>query len=316
MRPFQFRIGARWGRPSTLTRNKSCSCSTRRFRSLALRRPREAISRSARPPVRGRSLRAKLRDDLLSFDTTLLTSRPGLPAGRTLKKKMFRMNKQLKYIIVFLFMVTLAAAQTAIADPVTVELAEGTPPADPGGLIPPTTTTTTTTTTSTLPTIPRCPDGLAGATAGSKSGYNYWSFDDSGLCNPDPSWAGSLTLFCFENPQVDLTRSDMVDWESITPDGEYYSLGWVGDFNGDGESDVLLDHYTKSPTIMLLPSTDGFGALAAIVTGAQADYQGTIQVHPEACYICGCYRGRLLRARREDHDGGRLAPKDRRRARR
>ena len=43
MGPFQFRIGARCARPSKLTRNKSCSRSVRRFRSLAFRRPREPI---------------------------------------------------------------------------------------------------------------------------------------------------------------------------------------------------------------------------------------------------------------------------------
>ena len=41
------------------------------------------------------------------------------------------MSKQLRYII-FLFIVVIAAAQTAIADPVAVELAERTSPADPG----------------------------------------------------------------------------------------------------------------------------------------------------------------------------------------
>ncbi len=90
------------------------------------------------------------------------------------------MSRQLQYIVVLLFMVTLAAAQTAIAQSISVELAEKTPPVDPGDPTlagnPPTTTTTTTTTT-TLPTIPRCPDGLAGATAGSKDGYNYWAFE-------------------------------------------------------------------------------------------------------------------------------------------
>ena len=45
---------------------------------------------------------------------------------------MFRMSKHLIYIVVSLFIVVIAAAQTAIADSVTVELAERTPPADPG----------------------------------------------------------------------------------------------------------------------------------------------------------------------------------------
>ena len=69
------------------------------------------------------------------------------------------MSKHLTYVVVSLFLVVIVAAQTAIADSVTVELAEKTPPADLGDPIlsapPPTTTTTTT-----LPTIPRCPDEL------------------------------------------------------------------------------------------------------------------------------------------------------------
>ena len=58
-----------------------------------------------------------LSDDLLSFDTTLPTSCPGLSAGRTLKEMMFRMSKQLRYIIILLFIVVIAAAQTANAQP-------------------------------------------------------------------------------------------------------------------------------------------------------------------------------------------------------
>ena len=42
------------------------------------------------------------------------------------------MSKQLRYIIVFLFIVVIAAAQTANAQSISVELAEKTPPADPG----------------------------------------------------------------------------------------------------------------------------------------------------------------------------------------
>ena len=85
---------------------------------------------------------------------------------------MICMSKQLQYIVVLLFMVPLAAAQTANAQSITVELAEKTPPADPGDPTmpgpPPTTTTTTT-----LPTIPRCPNSIAGATAG-----NAWLISD------------------------------------------------------------------------------------------------------------------------------------------
>ena len=77
------------------------------------------------------------------------------------------MSKHLTYVVVSLFLVVIVAAQTAIADSVTVELAEKTPPADPGDptlAAPPPTTTTTTT----LPTIPRCPDSIAGAETGSR----------------------------------------------------------------------------------------------------------------------------------------------------
>ena len=79
------------------------------------------------------------------------------------------MSRQLRYIA-FLFLVVLAAAQTANTQSISVELAERTPPVEDLGdpTIPPTTTTTTTTTT-TLPTIPRCParldDVVSGATA-------------------------------------------------------------------------------------------------------------------------------------------------------
>ena len=98
------------------------------------------------------------------------------------------MSEQLKYIIVLLFMVILAAAQTANAQSISVELAEKTPPADPGDPMT-TTTTSTTSTTTTLPTIPMCPDTpIPGATALSDSGYNYWSFTNSQqLCSLNPT---------------------------------------------------------------------------------------------------------------------------------
>ena len=180
---------------------------------------------------------------------------------------MFRMSTQLKYIIVLLFMVTLAAAQTANAQSITVDLAEKTPPVDlvegldPGdptmtGLPPTTTTTTsTTTTTTTLPTIPRCPDGIAGATAGSQDGYDYWAFDDVKVCN-DLSYGGGLNvkIYCFENPYVDVKRKHLMEWESLTAPGV---------MAGDG--DISWDVFA-------------------------AEYTGQAVDHPETCFICACFR--------------------------
>ena len=180
-----------------------------------------------------------------------------------LKEMMFRMRKHLIYIA-SLFLVVIAAAQTASAaphhrtrvpqPPITVELAEKTPPADPGDPTmagpPPTTTTTTT-----LPTIPRCPDSITGAATGSDSGFNYWGFDNTGICW-DSGDTGGDTIYCFENPQVNLTRSDTVDWTLV---------------NGDSYTNTFLaESYT-------------WQEFAAVVTGAGPDY-------PEACFICGCYR--------------------------
>ena len=154
----------------------------------------------------------------------------------------------------FLFIVVIAAAQTANTQSISVELAEKTPPVeDPGDPTIPPTTTTTTTTTTTLPTIPRCPDSIAGAETGSASGYNYWSFEIPDVCY-DNDYGPVIKMFCFENPQVDLTRSDLVDWESMNGYGWNYSrLDW-----------------------------DPF---VAQLTGAQTQAD-----HPEACFICGCIR--------------------------
>jgi hypothetical protein len=164
----------------------------------------------------------------------------------------FRMSKHLIYIAL-LFIVVIAAVQTTNAQSISVELAEKTPPVDPGDPTlagpPPTTTTTTT-----LPTIPRCPDGVDGATAGAQNGYDYWAFDDAqSNCPVDTT----THIYCFENPQVDLTRSDTMDWESIK--------GFFGPFN-----------YNTG----IVTSFKGF---AAQVIGVGPD-------HPETCYICGCFR--------------------------
>ena len=165
------------------------------------------------------------------------------------------MSIHLKCIIVLLFMVTVAAAQMANAQSISVELAEKTPPVDPGDPTmtlpePPPTTTITTTTTTTLPTIPRCPVRLAHAKKGSDSGYNYWAFDDETLCD-DYDEDRTLKLFCFENSYVDQARSDRVDWEDYNP-------GWC-----------LINL--------------SVGDSATIITGTAAE-------HPETCYICGCIR--------------------------
>jgi hypothetical protein len=166
------------------------------------------------------------------------------------------MSKQLR-LINLLLIVVIAAAQTAIADPMIVQLAEKTPEVDPGA---PTTTTTTstTTTTTTLPTIRRCPDGIAGAETGSQDGYNYWSFDAQQYCGGvGVVWDTPPKFYCFENPYVHITRSGLLDWESMNPgDVMYaYELNW----------------------------SDPWGDFAAHVIGAGTSYS-------EACYICGCYR--------------------------
>ena len=149
-------------------------------------------------------------------------------------------------------MVTLAAAHTANAQSISVELAEKTPPVDPGdptGTMagPPPTTTTTTTTTTTLPTIPRCPDGVTGATPGTTDGYDYWSFQapkgicDTGLVNA--YGLSALKIYCFENPYVDETLKKLNVWEMATTEEH-----WIG------------------ASLELAPD------------------------HPDTCYVCGCFR--------------------------
>jgi len=170
-----------------------------------------------------------------------------------MKEMMFHMSKRIIYIV-SLFLVVIVAAQTAIADPVmVVDLAERTPPGYPGDPTmplagpPPTTTTTTTT----LPTIPRCRNALAGAETGSQDGYNYWSFDSTGVCF---NGGGGDTIYCFENPWTRRYRREWVN----TGLGEYF-----GTFHAE------------------IGTT--WQEFAALVTGAGAGYQGS-------CFICGCYR--------------------------
>ena len=137
---------------------------------------------------------------------------------------MFHMSRQLR-CVVSLLLVVIAAAQTAIAAPVDVSLAEKTP-VDPGAptmtLAGPFTTTTTTTTATTLPTIPKCPDSIAGAEGGSRLGSDYWRFDDEDVCK-DPWGENSVKIYCFENPAADFARSDLVVWKDVT----YELLGVV-----------------------------------------------------------------------------------------
>ena len=186
----------------------------------------------------------------------------------------FRMNKHLIYIAL-LFIVVIAAAQTAIANPnpgivipVTVELAEKTPPVD--GVVldpldPPDTTTTTTTTTTTLPTIPRCPDRpIAGVPTESRDGTNYWAFNDGMLCDHYLT-PGMAVVYCFENPWVDVNRSDRVDWEMP---GDPFSW-WRGIF-ASGFDEPVAD----------AGANPGFAETVA----------GTGASHPETCYICNCAR--------------------------
>ena len=185
------------------------------------------------------------------------------------------MSKHLIYIAL-LFIVVIAAGQTAIASPnpgivipVTVELAEKTPPVD--GVVldpldPPDTTTTTTTTTTTLPTISRCPDGIAGATAGSRSGYNYWSFDAQNICSDTAgTFGGGLaTIYCFENPYVQQADPQPADWEMVTQE-------------------------LTAGVILLLSINNTWYAKGSWNSFAPG-LTGLAVTHPETCYICACLR--------------------------
>ena len=70
-------------------------------------------------------------------------------------------------------------------------------------------------------------------------------------------------------------------WESINP-GDSYLAATVFDYNHPDEQEVLLANSTNTWASQFF-SIDGFGAFAGIVTG-------TMLVHPETCYICGCFR--------------------------
>ena len=178
---------------------------------------------------------------------------------------MIRMCNQLKHII-FMFVIVIAAAQMAIADPVTVELAENTPTVDPGDPTlagPPPTTTTTTTTTTTIPTIPPCPNSLAGATKTSQDGYkywddyhnyfssipsqaeyDYWKFETDGLCG----LPGYDRIYCFENPYVDASLSNPNEQQMAS---DLVMFPWPAYFDG-------------------------------VLAGGK--------YHPDTCFICGCFR--------------------------
>ena len=100
------------------------------------------------------------------------------------------------------------------------------------------------------------------------SGYNYWSFDNAAICSihPDPddpnANLGTVKYYCFENPWLDLTRSDLVEWRDAT------------------DRPGLTDWNVKDNTGEIVDIWEEF---AAIVTGRGAD-------HPGACFICGCER--------------------------
>ena len=199
----------------------------------------------------------------------------GILSWSMLKERIFRMSKQLTYIIVLLFMVTLAAAETANAKSISVELAERTPPVeDPGDpTLPPTTTTTTTT----LPTIPRCPNfPPSDATAATRDGYNYWSFHDETLF----SEAGVITIYCFENPEVQQTLTDYVPYEFVTQ--EIAPL--VDDGGPIGLEIWDMDMSSLPPDYYFYYGMEGsWDAFAAGVTGRSAQ-------HGDACFICGRFR--------------------------
>ena len=191
----------------------------------------------------------------------------------------FRMSKHLIYIAL-LFIVVIAAAQTAIAKSISVELAEKTPPADPDDLIPPTTTTTiTTTTTTTLPTISRCPDGIAGATAGSRSGYNYWRFDAQNICSDAAGnfGGGAASIYCFENPYVQQAGLQPSDWEMVTQE--------------------------LTAGVVLLLGINNTWYAKALEWFCPRAYRPSGKPSGDLLHLRLSPRTRLLRTRSEDHDG-------------
>ena len=235
------------------------------------------------------------------------------------------MNKHLIYIV-SLFIVVIAAAQTAIADPVTVKLAEGQDPGDPTLSGPPPTTTTTTTTTTTMPIVPRCPDGIAGAKTGSNHGYNYWAFRDLDVC-PKLEVSNITTVFCFENPNVQEALPEKANWEMVTKEMNSIQTrlacdGAICQCNGktctcDKPTTCTCDGKTCSCNGKTCPTFYGIDPL--YYTGTWDDFAAGITArgasHTEACYICRLRpRSRLLPTGGEDHDGGRFAPQHRRRS--
>ena len=192
---------------------------------------------------------------------------------------MLRMTKQPRYIA-SLLIVVLAIALSANAQSISVELAETVSPADPGDPTlagPPPTMTTTTTTTTTLPTIPRCPNFPASdATAATRDGYNYWSFDDETLF----SKSGVITIYCFENPDVQQTLTDDVPYEFVTQE--------IAPLTDDGGPIGLeiwdMNMSSLPPDYYFYYGMDGsWDAFAAGVTGRSAQ-------HGDACFICGRFR--------------------------
>ena len=152
-------------------------------------------------------------------------------------------RKHIKYQIISmmsLFLLVVAAAQTTIADPVAVELAERIAQ-DPGNPPATTTTTTTTSTTSTttttlLTTIPPCPDSIVGATPtsgpsndGTPREYDYWKYDYdvADLC-PIAAPGESNRIYCFENPYVNLLLPDLVEQQMSF---DYIQQPYSGNFD-------------------------------------------------------------------------------------
>ena len=111
---------------------------------------------------------------------------------------------------------------------------------------------------------------------------------------------GGVHIYRFENPQVDLTRSDTMPWESINP-GDSYLAATVFDYNHPDEQEVLLANSTNTWASQFF-SIDGFGAFAGNCHRYHAGSPGDL------LHLRLFSSTRLLPPRREDHDGGRFAP--------
>ena len=136
----------------------------------------------------------------------------------------FRMSKHLTYVVVSLFIVVIVAAQTAIAAShrdcrnrrlqchrrllCTWPKDPSVDPGDPTLSGPPPHNNDDYDDTS---YVPRCPDSIAGAETGSRSGDNYWAFDDQAVCN-NQDWEG----------QSRSTASKTPGWTSVA------STEWTG----------------------------------------------------------------------------------------